>query len=41
MLLQHYNYLAIKAAQKPHYELSYGLVRLGHIWCCSEDNPFL
>lgn len=33
MLLQHYNYLAIKAAQMPHYGLSWGLVGLGRIRC--------
>lgn len=31
MLLQHYNYLAIKAAQKPHYGQSWGLVGLRRI----------
>lgn len=33
MLLQHYNYLAIKATQKPHYGMSWGLVRLGYMPC--------
>lgn len=38
MLLQHYNYLAIKAAQKPHYGLSWGLVGLGHIRCAHSSS---
>ena len=40
MLLQHSNYLAIKAAQKPHYGLSWGLVGLGHIRCAHSSSVF-